>query len=125
MTTTLDLLSLLGAGVSGVAALVSMYRLFARWRAERVLVDLLKEDRSWQALLTQQGLGDPRTQKLTREQQSLLLGTLEECLDRLTEAQRALLYEGLRQDSARGQLAYLAKLAMESFRGQVPAAAHG
>jgi hypothetical protein len=124
MTTTLDLLSLLGAGVSGVAALVSMYHLFARWRAERMLVDLLKENRSWQALLANQGLGGLDTEKLTEEQRSLLLRTLQECLDRLTEAQRALLYEGLRQDSAKGRLAYLAKLAMESFRGQVPAAAH-
>jgi hypothetical protein len=112
MTVNIEWLSLLGAGVSGVAAAVTIYRIFARAQAERALVDLLKHDKEWQSLLTERLRND--FSQLSPADRALLLDQLRECMERLDAVQRIPVYEGLKQDSAAGRRAYLAKLAAAS-----------
>jgi len=102
----------LGAGVSAIAAGLTLFRLVRFRRSEKYLVEVLKQDKRWQALLTQEAL----TSNTLNEEQRKILSTylLKSMQENLAKNERAPLYEGLTQDSSMGQAAYLVKLAKES-----------
>jgi hypothetical protein len=115
---SLEWFSLLGAAVSGFAMVITLHRLFLRSRSEKALVSMLVKDNIWQDLISKYTL---HTDEISDEQAKILKEHLRHCIEMLAQAERAPLYEGLTQDSTKGQAAYLAKLVEESALQEVHA----
>lgn len=111
---SVETLTFLGAGFSALAALWTLLRLLTRHFGEEKLVDRLRRDETWQQMLSRDLLARLSRAELTQRERERLLFYLRNSSTELNRLERAQVLEGLYQDSARGQMGYLAKLAEES-----------
>ncbi|HEX9217376.1 MAG TPA: hypothetical protein VF864_10410 [Gemmatimonadales bacterium] len=110
------LLALLGAALSGFAALYSVLNVQAKRTAEAELLRKLSSDTDFLSFLTHHRnlLVHAKRESLSDEELEITLRAMKRALDELQTQYRRQVAEALEQPSPRGRANYLAKLLTES-----------